>query len=116
VYFKERSPNGYSLSGLWDAGAVDRFNPGVCGAPAVQVQSNVLGISLHGSKSAEMVAGGHGRRLVREETPQSFPHHVMELARGIEPPTCGLQNPNEANLPTQQTPDKIGESLDGSQY
>ena len=41
---------------------------------------------------------------------------MLELARGIEPPTCGLQNPTEANLPSQQTPDKIGESLDGSQY
>ena len=38
-----------------------------------------------------------------------------EVARGIEPPTCGLQNPSEANLPTQQAPDKIGKSLDGSQ-
>ena len=91
MYIEKLWPNGYSLSGLWDAGTVDRVDAGVCGAPAVQVQVHALGSSLRGSTSAEMVTGGQGSRLVREENPKSFPHHVMELAREIEPPTCGLQ-------------------------
>ncbi len=28
----------------------------------------------------------------------------MELARGIEPPTGGLQNPNQLTLPFDETP------------
>jgi hypothetical protein len=39
---------------------------------------------------------------------------VLELARGIEPPTCGLQKPIEAIFSDQESPDKIDESLEGS--
>ena len=38
----------------------------------------------------------------------------MELARGIEPPTCGLQKPTESTLPDRESIDKIGETVDGS--
>ena len=38
---------------------------------------------------------------------------VMELARGIEPPTCGLQKPTEAIPSDQESSDKSDESLDG---
>jgi hypothetical protein len=38
----------------------------------------------------------------------------MELARGIEPPTCGLQKPTEPTLPDRESTDKIDETLDGS--
>jgi len=56
------------------------------------------------------------RHIIGDDTELvGIAEEAAELARGIEPPTCGLQNPSEANLPTQQAPDKIGESLDGSQ-
>jgi hypothetical protein len=38
----------------------------------------------------------------------------VELARGIEPPTCGLQKPNEAIPSDKKNLDKVDESLDGS--
>jgi hypothetical protein len=38
----------------------------------------------------------------------------MELVRGIEPPTCGLQNPNDAISSDEESPGKIDESPDGS--
>jgi len=38
----------------------------------------------------------------------------MELARGIEPPTCGLQKPSEAISSDRESPDKIDEPIDGS--
>jgi hypothetical protein len=38
----------------------------------------------------------------------------MELARGIEPPTCGLQKPNEPFSADIEGPDKVDESLEGS--
>jgi hypothetical protein len=38
----------------------------------------------------------------------------MELARGIEPPTCGLQKPTESILPDRECLDKMDETLDGS--
>jgi len=38
----------------------------------------------------------------------------MELARGIEPPTCGLQKPTEPISSDRENLDKMDESLDGS--
>jgi hypothetical protein len=38
----------------------------------------------------------------------------LELARGIEPPTCGLQKPTEAIPSDEENPGNIDESLDGS--
>jgi len=38
----------------------------------------------------------------------------MELARGIEPPTGGLQKPTEPTSPVRESLDKMDESLDGS--
>ncbi len=39
---------------------------------------------------------------------------TLELARGIEPPTYGLQKPIESISPYRESPDKIDETLDGS--
>jgi hypothetical protein len=39
---------------------------------------------------------------------------TMELARGIEPPTCGLQKPTDSISAYIEDPDKVDESLDGS--
>jgi hypothetical protein len=38
----------------------------------------------------------------------------MELARGIELPTCGLRKPTEAISSDHESLDKIDETLDGS--
>jgi hypothetical protein len=38
-----------------------------------------------------------------------------ELARGIEAPACGLQKATWPAPPDQETPDRTGESLDGSE-
>jgi hypothetical protein len=38
----------------------------------------------------------------------------MELARGIEPPTCGLQKPTEPISADIEGADKVDESLDRS--
>ena len=38
----------------------------------------------------------------------------LALARGIDPPTRGLQNPTETISPDQQSAGKTGKSLDGS--
>jgi hypothetical protein len=58
------------------------------------------------------------RRQVSECYLLAFPisrnAETMELARGIEPSTCGLQKPNEAIPSDQESPDKTDESLEGS--
>jgi hypothetical protein len=38
----------------------------------------------------------------------------MELARGIEPPTCGLQKLTESFSLDRESLDKIDKTLDGS--
>jgi hypothetical protein len=38
----------------------------------------------------------------------------VELARGIEPPTCGLQKPIEPISADIEGSDKVDESLEGS--
>jgi hypothetical protein len=38
----------------------------------------------------------------------------VELARGIEPPTCGLQKPTESMSAYKEDPDNVDESLEGS--
>jgi hypothetical protein len=39
----------------------------------------------------------------------------VELARGIEPPTCGLQKPTEAVSSNEESTDRIDKNIDGSE-
>ena len=60
------------------------------------------------AESTPQVAGEDESELV------GIAESGLELARGIEPPTCGLQKPSEPKMADQEPPDNTGESLDGS--
>jgi hypothetical protein len=54
--------------------------------------------------------------LIRQtdEEPPGQPKIGLELARGIEPPTCVLQKPTDAVSSDQESADNSDESLDGT--
>ena len=51
--------------------------------------------------------GGSGEGMLHTERLE-IPREYMELARGIEPPTSGLQNPSQLHLPFDDPPYNSG--------